>query len=47
MWVGAAQFPLETRWILTSLSDTSAKVGNSLTNYRFDEAANTLIYQFF
>jgi valyl-tRNA synthetase len=46
MWVGAAQTPLETRWILTRLSETSAAVSNSLTDYRFDEAAN-IIYQFF
>jgi valyl-tRNA synthetase len=46
MWAGAAQTPLETRWILTRLSETSASVSNSLTDYRFDEAANT-IYQFF
>jgi valyl-tRNA synthetase len=46
MWAGAAQTPLETRWILTRLSQTSASVGNSLADYRFDEAANT-IYQFF
>ncbi|HWZ00310.1 MAG TPA: valine--tRNA ligase, partial [Edaphobacter sp.] len=37
---------LETRWILTRLSQTCAAVDNSLTDYRFDEAANT-IYQFF
>jgi valyl-tRNA synthetase len=46
MWVGAAQIPLETRWILSRLAQTSASVNESLTNYRFDEAANT-IYQFF
>jgi valyl-tRNA synthetase len=40
------QAPLETRWILTRLSETCASVDNSLANYRFDEAANT-IYQFF
>jgi valyl-tRNA synthetase len=45
-WVEAAQIPLETRWILTRLSETCASVSNSLTDYRFDEAANT-IYQFF
>src|SRR5437763_8500414 len=38
--------PLETRWILTRLSETCAAVDNSLAAYRFDEAANT-IYQFF
>jgi valyl-tRNA synthetase len=37
---------LESRWILTRLSQTSAAVNNSLSDYRFDEAANT-IYQFF
>jgi valyl-tRNA synthetase len=40
------QTPLETRWILTRLSETSASVDRALTDYRFDEAANT-IYQFF
>jgi valyl-tRNA synthetase len=46
MWAGAANRPLEERWITSRLSETSAAVANSLTNYRFDEAANT-IYQFF
>ncbi len=46
MWVGAANRPLEERWITSRLSETSAAVANSLSNYRFDEAANT-IYQFF
>jgi valyl-tRNA synthetase len=41
-----AEAPLENLWIHTRLSETSAAVANSLTNYRFDEAANT-IYQFF
>ena len=45
-WVRAAQFPLETRWILTRLSEASDSVANSLADYRFDEAANA-IYQFF
>ena len=40
------QAPLETRWISTRLSETCAAVHNSLADYRFDEAANT-IYQFF
>jgi valyl-tRNA synthetase len=40
------QAPLETRWIVTRLSETCASVDNSLTGYRFDEAANS-IYQFF
>jgi valyl-tRNA synthetase len=38
--------PLETRWILTRLSQTAAAVNTSLAGYRFDEAANH-IYQFF
>jgi valyl-tRNA synthetase len=38
--------PIETRWILTRLSETCTAVDKSLTDYRFDEAAN-LIYQFF
>jgi valyl-tRNA synthetase len=46
MWVEASQLPLETRWILTRLSETCASVDSSLTDYRFDEAAN-VIYQFF
>jgi valyl-tRNA synthetase len=46
MWAGAAQIPLETSWILTRLSETCTSVNNSLTAYRFDEAANT-VYQFF
>jgi len=46
MWVEAPQPPLETRWILTRLSETCASVDSSLTDYRFDEAAN-VIYQFF
>jgi valyl-tRNA synthetase len=40
------QNPLESRWIITRLSQTSAAVNASLTNYRFDEAANH-VYQFF
>jgi valyl-tRNA synthetase len=40
------QSPLESRWIITRLSQTSAAVNASLTNYRFDEAANH-VYQFF
>jgi valyl-tRNA synthetase len=46
MWAGAAQTPIETRWIQTRLSETCATVDKSLADYRFDEAANT-IYQFF
>jgi valyl-tRNA synthetase len=38
--------PLESHWILTRLSETAAAVNASLTDYRFDEAANH-IYQFF
>jgi len=45
-WAGAAPIPIETRWILTRLSETCTSVNNSLTAYRFDEAANT-VYQFF
>ncbi|MCU1250575.1 MAG: valyl-tRNA synthetase, partial [Edaphobacter sp.] len=40
------QSPLEIRWILTRLSETCTSVDRALTDYRFDEAANT-IYQFF
>jgi valyl-tRNA synthetase len=42
----AAQIPLETSWIQTRLSETCTSVADSLTDYRFDEAAN-VIYQFF
>ncbi len=45
-WVGSDSDALESRWILTRLSQTSAAVNYSLAEYRFDEAANT-IYQFF
>jgi valyl-tRNA synthetase len=38
--------PLEARWIVAELHATAAKVNQSLENYRFDDAANT-IYQFF
>jgi valyl-tRNA synthetase len=38
--------PLEARWIVAELHATAAKVNQSLEDYRFDEAANT-IYQFF
>jgi valyl-tRNA synthetase len=37
---------LESRWILTRLSQTAAAANTSLADYRFDEAANH-IYQFF
>jgi valyl-tRNA synthetase len=45
-WDGAAQLPLETRWILSRLSTTAAEVNDSLAAYRFDEAASA-VYQFF
>jgi valyl-tRNA synthetase len=38
--------PLEARWIVAELHSTATKVNQSLDNYRFDDAANT-IYQFF
>jgi valyl-tRNA synthetase len=38
--------PLEARWIVAELHATAAKVNESLENYRYDDAANT-IYQFF
>jgi valyl-tRNA synthetase len=38
--------PLEARWIVAELNETAAKVNQSLENYRYDDAANT-IYQFF
>jgi valyl-tRNA synthetase len=38
--------PIEARWIVAEMHATAAKVNQSLGNYRFDEAANT-IYQFF
>ena len=41
-----ADAPLEARWIVAELHATAAKVNQSLENYRFDDAANT-IYQFF
>jgi valyl-tRNA synthetase len=42
----AEDAPLEARWIVAELHATAAKVNQSLKEYRFDEAANT-IYQFF
>jgi valyl-tRNA synthetase len=42
----AAKAPLEERWIVAELHSTAAKVNQSLENYRYDDAANT-IYQFF
>ena len=46
MPVVAADAPLEERWIVAELHATAAKVNQSLENYRYDDAANT-IYQFF
>jgi valyl-tRNA synthetase len=43
---GGAQDPIESRWILSRLSATTAAVDKSLRDYRFDEAANE-IYRFF
>jgi valyl-tRNA synthetase len=42
----AADAPLEERWIVAELQSTAAKVNQSLENYRYHDAANT-IYQFF
>jgi valyl-tRNA synthetase len=42
----AENAPLEDRWIVAELHATAAKVNQSLENYRYDDAANT-IYQFF
>ena len=42
----ATDAPLEARWIVAELQATAAKVNQSLENFRFDDAANT-IYQFF
>ena len=42
----SADAPLEARWIVAELHATAAKVNQSLENYRYDDAANT-IYQFF
>ena len=42
----ATYAPLEARWIVAELHATAAKVNQSLENYRYDDAANT-IYQFF
>jgi valyl-tRNA synthetase len=41
-----ADQPLETRWIVSQLSSTAGAAHDSLTDYRFDEAANA-VYQFF
>ncbi len=42
----ANEAPLEARWIVAEFHATAAKVNQSLENYRYDDAANT-IYQFF
>jgi valyl-tRNA synthetase len=42
----AADAPLEERWIVAELHSTAKKINQSLENYRYDDAANT-IYQFF
>jgi valyl-tRNA synthetase len=42
----SADAPLEARWIVAELHATATKVKQSLENYRYDDAANT-IYQFF
>jgi valyl-tRNA synthetase len=42
----ASDDPLEARWIVAELHATAAKVNESLENYRYDDAANS-IYQFF
>jgi len=46
MPTAAEDAPLEARWIVAELHSTAAKVNQSLENYRYDDAANT-IYQFF
>ncbi|HEY0794545.1 MAG TPA: valine--tRNA ligase [Acidisarcina sp.] len=38
--------PIESRWIQSRLNQTTGEINRSLSEYRFDEAAN-LIYQFF
>jgi valyl-tRNA synthetase len=38
--------PLEARWIVAEFHETAQQVNESLANYRYDDAANT-IYQFF
>jgi valyl-tRNA synthetase len=42
----ASDAPLEARWIVAELHKTAAEVNQSLENYRYDDAANT-VYQFF
>jgi valyl-tRNA synthetase len=46
MPTAAPDAPLETRWIVAQFHQTAANVNQSLENYRYDDAANT-IYQFF
>ncbi|MGA2351773.1 MAG: valine--tRNA ligase [Terracidiphilus sp.] len=46
MPAAAEDAPLEARWIVAELHATAAKVNQSLEDYRYDDAANT-IYQFF
>jgi valyl-tRNA synthetase len=46
MPTAADDAPLEARWIVAEFQATAAKVNQSLENYRYDDAANT-IYQFF
>jgi valyl-tRNA synthetase len=46
MPVAAADAPLEARWIVEEFNLTTAEVNLSLTNYRYDDAANA-IYRFF
>ncbi|MBW4038276.1 MAG: valine--tRNA ligase [Acidobacteria bacterium] len=41
-----ADAPLETRWIVSRLSAVCSEIANSLSAYRFDEAANA-VYKFF
>ncbi len=43
---GVGSLPLETRWVLARLHDVTFSVERSLTDFRFDEAANS-VYQFF
>ena len=44
--LSATTLPLETRWIVSRISNTAAEVDKSLKDYRFDEAASA-VYQFF
>ena len=45
-YVLPANAPLEARWIVSRLNSVAGAMNKSLTEYRFDEAAN-LVYQFF